>query len=444
MQEEYQTKLEEIQKIAIQNEKIAIGHMLQDERAAVIASRMLDEKYFINPYGAYILTIVKSCVGRGQSVSDIYFKVHSIAEEDWQGLRPDLKLGSRDFIKDCLISAINFVGIISAAEGIFKKLQEQYLRRKMFVEFKKAMSDVLNTADIKDLQSVVHHTINKSNDIIDCMISNKEESYKEEILKVLNHKEEESINTGFKQLDEAIGGFKAGQLITIGAATGVGKSAFAINLALNITSQGHKVGLWSFEMDKKEVFERIFSIKTGLAKKDKLSTEERYNAVRKYSDETSDDIGIYTEYIKDLDRFYLQCRQMSMRKNMKVVIIDYLQLIRLSNEANNNRVHQIEGITTKLKEIASDLGIVIVILSQLSRSYQSRVDKTPILSDLRDSGSIEQDSNIVILLHRPDRQPSHYNGFEQCTQVIVAKNRSGSSGMFSLKYISNLTKFTQG
>ena len=276
------------------------------------------------------------------------------------------------------------------------------------------------------------------------MISNKEESYKEEILKVLNHKEEESINTGFKQLDEAIGGFKAGQLITIGAATGVGKSAFAINLALNITSQGHKVGLWSFEMDKKEVFERIFSIKTGLAKKDKLSTEERYNAVRKYSDETSDDIGIYTEYIKDLDRFYLQCRQMSMRKNMKVVIIDYLQLIRLSNEANNNRVHQIEGITTKLKEIASDLGIVIVILSQLSRSYQSRVDKTPILSDLRDSGSIEQDSNIVILLHRPDRQPSHYNGFEQCTQVIVAKNRSGSSGMFSLKYISNLTKFTQG
>jgi replicative DNA helicase len=100
-------------------------------------------------------------------------------------------------------------------------------------------------------------------------------------------------------------------------------------------------------------------------------------------------------------------------------------------------------ITTRLKAIAIELGITIIILSQLSRAHQHRIDKTPILSDLRDSGSIEQDSNIVILLHRPDKQPSHYNGFEQCIQIIVAKNRSGSSGMFCLKYISNSTKFIQ-
>jgi replicative DNA helicase len=154
------------------------------------------------------------------------------------------------------------------------------------------------------------------------MINSTKAIYKEGGLEVLHQQEEENINTGFEQLDEVIEGFKAGQLITIGAATGVGKSAFAINLALNITSQGHKVGLWSFEMDKKEVYERIFAIKTGLSKQDKQRKEERYNTIRKYFDKTIDDIAIYTEPIRDLDRFYLQCREMSMRKNMKVVIID--------------------------------------------------------------------------------------------------------------------------
>jgi replicative DNA helicase len=254
----------------------------------------------------------------------------------------------------------------------------------------------------------------------------------------------QEISTGFVQLDEIIGGFRAGQLITIGGNTGVGKSAFALNLALNIMAQGHKVGLWSFEMDKEGIFQRIFSIKTGIDKMDKSLQEERNNAVREYINNTDDDMGIYTDPIKDINNFYLQCRQLSVQENMKVVIIDYFQLISVSGESNNNSISEREAITKKLKNIASELGLVIIVVSQLTRACQYRDDKRPMLSDFRNSGSIEQYSNVVIFLHKLEKQPSEYSVFEHAIELIVAKNRSGLSGSFFLKYLRNTTKFIQG
>jgi replicative DNA helicase len=313
----------------------------------------------------------------------------------------------------------------------------------MCLEYQKAVSGVLNTSNTKDLKEVVGGINQKSNDILDGMIASVEHDYKSKMLSILNQKDVASISTGFKALDEIIEGFKPGQLITVGAGTGVGKSAFAVNLALNITAQGYKVGLWSFEMSEREVGQRIISAMTCITKKDNARQEERYNAARKYIDNTSDDIQIFTDRIRDLSSFYLQCRRLSIRENMKVVIIDYLQLIHLSNEARGNRVAEIEYLTTNFKNIASELGITIIILSQLSRDHKRREDKTPMLSDLRDSGSIEQDSNIVIFLHKPDEQPSDLNKSEKLIQIIVAKHREGRMGTFFMKYQGDITKFIE-
>lgn len=440
---EYQGKLEEIQKIDIQNERTAIGHMLQDEQAALSGTRMLQAKYFLTPYAAHIFKIIQSCVDQAQSVSEIHFKVSSIAEEDWKALAPELKVEKQDYISSCLTQAITFLGTDVIAEGVFNKIQEQYLRRIMFVEYQGAMSKVLNTSNTKDLKEVVSSINRKSDDVLDGMIASEEYNYKNKLLSVLNQKDTPSISTGFESLDEIIEGFKPGQLITIGAGTGVGKSAFAVNLALNITKQRYKVGFWSFEMSEEEVIERITSVVTCISRKDNNRQEERYNAARKYIDSTYDNIQIFTDRIRDLSSFYLQCRKLSIRENMKVVIIDYLQLIHLSSESRGNRVAEIEYLTTNFKNIASELGITIVILSQLSREHKRRDDKTPMLSDLRDSGSIEQDSNVVIFLHRPDDQPSHFNKAEKLIRLIVAKNRSGSLASIILKYQGYITKFTE-
>jgi replicative DNA helicase len=443
MYQEYQTKLEEIQKIDVQNERTAIGHMLQDEQASLSGSRMLQPKYFLTPYAAHIFKIIQSCIDKAQSVSEIHFKISSIADEDWKALAPELNIERRDYVSSCLIQAIPFLGTDVIAEGVFNKIQEQYLRRIMCLEYQKAVSGVLNTSNTKDLKEVVGGINQKSNDILDGMIASVEHDYKSKMLSILNQKDVASISTGFKALDEIIEGFKPGQLITVGAGTGVGKSAFAVNLALNITAQGYKVGLWSFEMSEREVGQRIISAMTCITKKDNARQEERYNAARKYIDNTSDDIQIFTDRIRDLSSFYLQCRRLSIRENMKVVIIDYLQLIHLSNEARGNRVAEIEYLTTNFKNIASELGITIIILSQLSRDHKRREDKTPMLSDLRDSGSIEQDSNIVIFLHKPDEQPSDLNKSEKLIQIIVAKHREGRMGTFFMKYQGDITKFIE-
>jgi replicative DNA helicase len=440
---EYQAKLEEIQKIDVQNERTAIGHMLQDEQAALSGSRMLQPKYFLTPYATHIFKIIKSCIEQAQSVSEIHFKVNSIADEDWKALAPELNIERRDYVSSCLTQAIPFLGTDVIAEGVFNKIQEQYLRRIMFREYQEAMNKVLNTSDTKDLKEVVSGVNRKSDDVLDGMIASEKYDYKDKILSVLHRKDTPSISTGFESLDEIIEGFKPGQLITIGAGTGVGKSAFAVNLALNITKQGYKVGLWSFEMSEEEVVERITSVVTCISKKDNARQEERYNTARKYIDSTSDNIQIFTDRIRDLSSFYLQCRRLSIRENMKVVIIDYLQLIHLSNDARGNRVAEIEYLTTNFKNIASELGITIIILSQLSREHKRREDKTPMLSDLRDSGSIEQDSNVVIFLHKPDDQPSHFNKAEKLIRLIVAKNRSGSVASIILKYQGYITKFTE-
>lgn len=441
MDQDILTKLEEIKQLDARNEKIAIGHMLQDEVAAITGTRMLIAKYFITPHAAHVFKIVKSYVSEGKSVSDIYFHIHSIAEEDWQSFSQGV--AREEYLRQCMVLSVPFLGTDVYAEGVFGQIQKQYFRREAFFLYENAKPKILNTADSKDLTEIVTDIGNKCNALLDGMTPSNEYDYETEVMEVLNTTEQAVISSGFKDLDQIIEGFRPGQLITVGAGTGVGKSAFAVNLALNITNQGYKVGLWSFEMDKEEVYQRIISNITEISRKDRLHAEERYNAVKKYFKEAKDNIQIFTDRIKDLGSFYLHCRKEAIRENMKVIIIDYVQLIHLSGFTGLNRVSEIELITKTLKNMASELGITVIILSQLSREYQKRENKQPILSDLRDSGSIEQDSNLVIFLHRQDDYPLMLKDYEKIITVIVAKNRDGRCGSFILKYQGNITKFRE-
>jgi replicative DNA helicase len=299
----------------------------------------------------------------------------------------------------------------------------------------------------------VASTTERIKNIIDIGADQKTLSFKEECLEVLaDHKNSNLIATGFTKLDELISGFRPGQFIVIGAATSMGKSAFAVNLALNICDQSQKVALWSFEMDKKEIIHRVFAIRTGLSSntlKNDTMTEEYYNTVRRYADSTQDDLLIRVDRVRNMNDFYLECRVLRNR-GVAVVMIDYLQLINLDQGFGANRVRELEQITNNLKIIATELGITIIALSQLSREVHKRDGKRPILSDLRDSGSIEQDADIVMFLHRPDfvliQQGRTFDEIPRevrnTADVIVAKNRDGQTGTCSLKFDRNLTKFS--
>ena len=418
--------------------------MIQDEQAAVEAGRMLQAKYFFSEHAAYVFKIIKSCVDNGKNSSDILFQVKSILQEDWELISSKDNTDKDQYISNCMVQSSIFLGSPVAFEGVFEKIRTQYIRRKLFSCYQEMEKEILNTAKFSDIEVLADKGIQQVSQTLDETDKAEIIDFKTSILETLNKKPEASISTGYQALDEIIDGFKAGKLITIAASTGMGKSAFAVNLALNVAAQGHTVALWSFEMGRDEVNNRMIDTKTGYSVRDKKNIEARYNAARYFWDNTTDNIQVFTEKIRCLSNFYLTCRRLSRNHNMKVVIIDYIGLINLSSHSGFNRTAQVEYITNNLKNMASELGITIIILSQLSREHLKREDTTPRLSDLRDSGSIEQDSNIVIFINKPKQlkeESKYLNKEEQLVEIIVAKHREGRTDIIPMKFQGNITKF---
>lgn len=435
------SKLDEILKTDVKNEQTAIGYMLQDETASIEASRILQPEYFFTAHAAFIFKVIKSCVDNGKSSSDILFQVQSILQEDWEQIASKTVIDKANYISGCLTQSSMFLGSTVAFEGVFEKIRTQYIRRKLVSCYREQEKEILNTAKFSDIEVLADKGIQQVTRTLDETDNAEITDYKENVLNTLNKKIEEGISTGYPTLDNIIDGLKAGKLITIAAGTGKGKSAFSVNLALNVTTQNYTVALWSFEMGKDEVINRIIDIKTGYSLRDKLRAEERYNAMRKYLGGTNDNIQIFTDKIRSFSSFYLTCRRLSRKQNMKVAIIDYLQLIRLSSHSGLTRTAELEYITNNLKNMASELGITIIILSQLSREHEKREDRTPRLSDLRDSGSIEQDSNIVMFIHQPE-QPADYIGkANKFMEIIVAKHREGRTGIIPMEFQAAITRF---
>jgi replicative DNA helicase len=253
------------------------------------------------------------------------------------------------------------------------------------------------------------------------------------------------ISTGFLDLDNKTAGLHNSDLIILAARPAMGKSAFAINLATNAAMKANvPVVIFNLEMSKEQVGNRILcseamvdsnKIRTGQIEDDdwmKLaSTLGGLSEAPIYIDDTP---GISIMEIR------AKCRKLKLEKNIGLVVIDYLQLIQGSGKKNASREQEISEISRSLKILAKELDVPVIALSQLSRSVESRDDKRPMLSDLRESGAIEQDADIVIFLYRDD----YYNENSEkknVAEVILAKHRGGSTGTVELAWLPNYTKF---
>ena len=252
-------------------------------------------------------------------------------------------------------------------------------------------------------------------------------------------------STGFTDLDYKTNGLHDSDLLIIAARPAMGKSAFAINLATNVALQSGKgVAIFNLEMSKEQVGNRILcseamidsnKVRSGQLEDDdwvKLaSTLGRLSEAPIYIDDTA---GITIMEIR------AKCRKLKIEKDIGLVVIDYLQLIQGSGKKNASREQEISEISRSLKILAKELNIPVIALSQLSRSVEKRDDKRPMLSDLRESGSIEQDADIVIFLYRDD----YYNEDSEkknVAEVILAKHRGGSTGTVDLAWLPSYTKF---
>ena len=252
-------------------------------------------------------------------------------------------------------------------------------------------------------------------------------------------------STGFTDLDSKTSGLHDSDLVIIAARPAMGKSAFAINLGTNVALQSGKgVVIFNLEMSKDQVGNRILcseamvdsnKIRTGLIEDDdwvKLaSTLGRLSEAPIYIDDTA---GISIMEIR------AKCRKLKLEKDIGLIVIDYLQLIQGSGNKNTSREQEISEISRSLKVLAKELNVPVIALSQLSLSVEKRDDKRPMLSDLRESGAIEQDADIVIFLYRDD----YYNPDSEkknVAEVILAKHRGGSTGTVDLAWLPSYTKF---
>ncbi len=259
----------------------------------------------------------------------------------------------------------------------------------------------------------------------------------------------QGVPTGFTDVDKLFCGLRGGDLIILAARPAVGKTSFAMNLAANASKLGSAVALFSLEMSSIQITQRLLAAEAGMnlsrMRGGQLSDNDWGELVRASSELSQHELYIDDSPALSIIELRTKARRMMRNKANGLIIVDYLQLMQPVIPHPNNRAVEVAEISRGLKVLAKELNVPILALSQLSRGVETRTDKRPMLSDLRESGSIEQDADIVMFLDRStseaeaesDRRPDW-----GMAELIVAKHRNGPTRDIPLTFIPEFTKFT--
>ncbi len=254
------------------------------------------------------------------------------------------------------------------------------------------------------------------------------------------------VPSGFSELDNLIGGFQPSDLVIIAARPAMGKTAFALNCAANAAHRGKKVLVFTLEMTKEQLMSRILSseacVDSSRLRKGDLSPEEQDRLIEgaRQIYAINENLGIDETPSISLAELRSRCRRHHKEFGLNMVMIDYLQLMGSANKKFDSREREISEISMGLKALAKELSVPVIALAQLNRGPDARPDKRPKISDLRESGSMEQDADMIMFLYRDE----YYNPASEDTgiaELIVAKNRHGSTSKIKLAFHPNFVAF---
>lgn len=328
--------------------------------------------------------------------------------------------------------------------GIFERYQQRLLELYQISQAYEVINNFNQQPTIQNFESM----LNGLNDV--SMISANDESNTKAIIddfveELYSDEPKAQIKTGFPLMDYKIGGLEPTQLVVIAARPSVGKTAFALNMMLNIANQGYKTSFFSLETTGVSILKRMLATKTGI----------ELTRIKEMKDLTPDEITKLTSVASQILKLNVDINTQSnvttqeVRKQalkskdeQQVIFIDYLQL--MQTDAKLDRRNGIEKISRDLKVIANETGAIIVLLSQLSRGVETRNDKRPMLSDMKEAGGIEADASLAMLLYRDD----YYNQDEQdsfgksVVECNIAKNKDGETGVIEFDYYKRTQRFT--
>jgi replicative DNA helicase len=417
-------------------EKSVIGAFLIDKDALVRVASFLRSEHFYEKRHAIIY----------QAIVDLFMAgvpIDLLTVTDFLKKKKTLKsVGGRAYITELL----NAVPTSAHAEEYAKLVKETSLRRSLisaaaritdmaFDESRKT-DDVLNVSQ-QDLFNVSAQGINKGFVHVRDLL---EEAY--ERAAHVDGGNLLGVSTGFRDLDALLGGFQKSDLIIIGARPSMGKTSFILEILRNMAISKHKVAMFSLEMSQQQLLDRILASQSTVGlwemRTGKL-TDDEFSRL-------SEGVGILSELEIVIDdtpglniiEMRTKARRLMLEMGIDAIFVDYLQLIQ--GNSREGRVQEVSQISQELKNMARELQVPVIVLSQLSRKVEERNDRLPQLSDLRDSGSIEQDADLVMFIHREDYYDPETEK-KGIADIVVAKHRNGPTGNVELAWVKEFASF---
>lgn len=419
---------------SIETEQTLLGCVINDTSKFIEIDDLLDESDFYVNRHKKIYRSVKELINKGNQVDPITLIENLKLKNEL------IDCGGPSYLTELSTTAINYSNVLNYAEII----KEKSKRRKLI----KAGQDLMAKGFDSDVNVLVEETENKLFDVVNSSkkdIVSIQEALEETFLKLEeNHKFKgklKGISTGFDEIDRLSSGLIKTDFIVIAARPSMGKTAFALNVGQAASKFG-SVAIFSIEMSREQLINRILSarclVELGNITNGELEDED-WNKILSESDILSKRKLFIDDESRLLNDIKAKCRKLKLQKGLDVVIIDYLQLIR-TTQKTNSREQEVSYISQELKALAKELNITVIALSQLSRAPEQRADHRPILSDLRESGSIEQDADIIHFLYR-DEYYNKETEDKNIAEVITAKNRNGIVATTKLAWIGQYQRF---
>ena len=423
---------------SLEAEQSVVGSMIMDKQAIITAGEMLvADDFYHNQYGVMFQTMV-DMNNEGRPV-DIVTLQERLKEKNVSA-----EVYSLEFIRD-LLAAVPTSANIRQYAGIVK--DKSILRNIIRVNDSIANDCYAGTQKTEDILADTEKKIfdlvkNKGNHEykpIDKVVLDKISSAAK------NRGAVTGVPTGFKDLDGYLSGLQPSDFVLVAARPSMGKTAFVLNVAENVAiKQGITTAIFSLEMSNVQLVNRMLSLESTVdadkLRKGRLDSSDWGKLI-----EGADSIAKSHLIIDDtpgisISELRSKCRKYKMENDLGLVIIDYLQLMSGSGRRSDNRQQEISDISRALKALARELNVPVVTLSQLSRAVEQRPDHRPMLSDLRESGAIEQDADVVMFLYRDD----YYNkdtDIKGIAEIIIAKQRNGPIGTVKMAWIPEQTRF---
>ena len=425
----------------IEAEQAILGSMLTDKDAVIAAIEVLKEDSFYREDNKLIFNAITNLYSRNEPIDIITVKAELV------------ELGALERVGglEYLVELPERVPTTANVERYIKIVDEKAMLRRLITSANELISlgydESENVDNIMDMaEKKIFDLASKKNTAGYAVMKDILVDSFAELERLYNQKGNVTgVSTGFYDLDNITAGLHNSDLLIVAARPAMGKSAFAINLATNAAvKSGVPAVIFNLEMSKEQVGNRILCSE-ALVDSNKIRTgqieDEDWMKLAQTLGRISD-APIYIDDTPGISAMEIRakCRKLKLEKNIGLIVIDYLQLISGSGKKNTSREQEISEISRSLKILAKELNVPVIALSQLSRTAEKRDDKRPMLSDLRESGAIEQDADIVMFLYRDD----YYNPDTEkknVAEVILAKHRGGSTGTVELAWLPSYTKF---